>query len=119
MGELECILPDELKNAAVESGKELLLPYVAALAAITVASNHQIAILGIEAFEIRNDGLRTVNYSDPSASIPFTGDWKAYVENMNAESERWLAEHPFGENHGYILTSASERELADAKERIR
>jgi hypothetical protein len=43
MGELECILPDELKNGGIASGDELVLPYAEALAAILIATNHQIA----------------------------------------------------------------------------
>jgi len=34
---------------------------------------------------------------------------------MNAEADRWLKERRLGENHGYILTSASEREFASLK----
>jgi hypothetical protein len=34
---------------------------------------------------------------------------------MNAEADRWLKEHRLGENHGYVLTSASEREFAGLK----
>jgi hypothetical protein len=118
MGELECILPDELKNGGIASGDEHVLPYAEALAAILIATNHQIAVLGLEAFEVQKDGLRTVHLADASSYIPFSDDWGVYVTNLNLEAERWLKEHGLGENHGYILTSASERELASAKTRI-
>jgi hypothetical protein len=115
MGELERILPDELKRGAVLCGNELVLPYSAALSAIEVATKHQVAVLGLDAFEVRKDGLLTVNMVDPSRYIPFTGDWRAYVAAMNAEAERWLKEHRLGENHGYILSSTSETEFTDLK----
>lgn len=118
MGELECIFPDELKNCAIASGNELVLPYAEALAAVLIATKHQIAVLGLEAFEVQKDGLRTVYLADASSYIRFAGDWGAYVTDLNLEAERWLKEHRLGENHGYILTSASERELALAKTRI-
>jgi hypothetical protein len=118
MGELECVLPDELKNGALASGNELVLPYAEALAAIVIATNHQIAVLGLDAFEVQKDGLRTIYLADASRYILFAGNWGAYVANLNAEAERWLKEHRLGENHGYILTSASERELASSKTRI-
>ena len=118
VGELECILPDELKNGALASEHELVLPYADALAAIAIATNHQIAILGVDAFEVRRDGLRTIHLGDASRHIHFTGDWRAYVENLNAGAEHWLKDHRLGENNGYILTSASESELAAAKARI-
>jgi hypothetical protein len=50
--------------------------------------------------------------ADASGYIPFIGDWKAYVATMNAEAERWIKGHRLGENHGYILSSASEKEFA-------
>jgi hypothetical protein len=67
MGELERILPSELTDAALASGNELVLPYVEALHAIVVATTHQIAVLGLEAFEVRKDGLLTVNMADASS----------------------------------------------------
>jgi hypothetical protein len=109
--ELECILPEELKNCALAFGNELVLPYAEPLAAIVIATNHQIAVLGRDAFRIQKDGLRTIHLGDASRYIAFTGDWRAYVANLNAETERWLKEHRLGENHGYILSSTSEREI--------
>ena len=67
-------------------------------------------ILGLEAFEVKNEGLFTVALSDASAQIRFIEDWKAYVTRMNTEADHWLREHRLSENHGYILTSASEKE---------
>jgi len=119
MGALENILPEDLKNHALTVGNnsastqsELVLPFAEALRAIEIASEHQIAVLGLDAFEVRKDGLLTVGLADASAYIRFTGDWTAYVAKMNAEAERWIKKHCLGENHGYILTSASRDEFA-------
>jgi hypothetical protein len=119
LGELERLLPDELKDSALTTGNELVLPYGEALAAIVIATKHQIAVLGLDAFEVRNDGLQTVYLADASSYILFTGDWRAYVAALNGEAERWLKEHRLGEKHGYILTSTSEREFAADKARFR
>ena len=119
LGELERLLPDELKGSALTTGNELVLPYGEALDAIVIATKHQIAVLGLDAFEVRNDGLQTVYLADASSYILFTGDWRAYVAALNAEAERWLKEHRLGENHGYILSSTSEREFAANKARFR
>lgn len=113
--ELDRVLPEEIKDRGTWCGNELLLPYDEALRAIAVASELQIAILGIEAFEVRKDGLLTVDLADASRYVPFTGDWKAYVTTMNAEGVRWVKEHRLGENHGYILDGASEREFTRLK----
>jgi hypothetical protein len=96
VGELESILPDDLKNSALASGSELVLPYAEALAAIVLATNHQIAVLGLDAFEVQKDGLRTIYLGDASRYIPFTGDWRAYVADLNADAERWLRESSRG-----------------------
>jgi len=119
MGALENILPEDLKNHALTVGNnsastqsELVLPFAEALRAIEIASEHQIAVLGLDAFEVRKDGLLTVGLADASAYIRFTGDWTAYVGKMNAEAERWIKDHCLGENHGYIVTSASRDEFA-------
>jgi hypothetical protein len=96
--DLECILPEELKNCGLALRNELVLPHAEVLAAIVIATNHQIAVLGLEAFEVRKDGLLTVNMADASSHTVFTGDWKAYVTTMNAEADRWLRENRLGKN---------------------
>ena len=113
MGALEDILPDHItEHALTLSNTELVLPYTQALQAIATATEHSVAILGLEAFEVTKEGLLTLHLADSSRDIRFTGDWKAYVARMNNEADRWLRDHKLGENHGYILTSASEKEFA-------
>lgn len=79
MAELENLLPNELMtgSGAFWLGDEVVLPYAAAVRAVEIATEHQIAILGVEAFEIEEDGwvkphLLTVDLSDASATIKFT-----------------------------------------------
>lgn len=115
MGRLEEVLPDELKKSAIACGGELVLPFPEASAAILVATDHEVAVLGVDAFEVRPDGLATVALFDASRNNAFTGDWKAYMALLNAECSRWLKEHRLGRNHGYILSSASESEFANLK----
>ena len=116
MGELENLLPAEVKARATMSGSELVLPYSEALSAIRVANLHLIAVLGIESFQIRHDSLlATVSYTGYDSETPFAGDWNGYVTAMNAKAERWIEENRLGENHGYILTSASESEFKEMR----
>src|SRR5207249_1518386 len=103
MGDLETIFPEELRRRALvlegnrtSPSTELVLPYGEALPAITIATKHKIAVLGLEAFEVEKDGLLTVDLTDGSSRIPFTGDWKAYVAAINADAERWIKEHRLG-----------------------
>jgi hypothetical protein len=111
MGDLEKILPDEIRGSTLWPGNELVLPHAEASSAVGIAIEHQIAILGFEAFEVRKDGLLTVDLNDPSAHISFAGDLLAYVVAMNTEAAHWINEHRYGANHGYILTSASKSEF--------
>ncbi|MGH9407350.1 MAG: hypothetical protein ACRD3D_16145 [Terriglobia bacterium] len=57
--------------------------------------------------------------ADASSYVSFTGDWKAYVARLNEEAERWIQQHRLGENHGYILSSASAGEFAALSARVR
>ena len=107
MGMLESILPDDITRQALTLGRELassrtelVLPYAQALQAIVIATEHEIAILGLEAFEVKKEGLFTVGLADASAYIHFTGDWKTYVARMKTEADHWLGDHRLGENHG-------------------
>jgi hypothetical protein len=104
---LDRILPEGLRGRSIRTGNELLLPYDEALIAIRIANEHEIAVLGLEAFEVQKEGLLTIDMVDPSNYVPFTGNWRQYVDTINAESVRWLREHQLGEDHGYILTSTS------------
>jgi hypothetical protein len=111
MGDLEKILPDEIRRSTLWAGNELVLPYAEASSAVGIATKHQIAIFGFEAFEVQKDGPRTVDLNDPAAHIAFAGDWLAYVVALNTEADHWINEHRYGANHGYILTSASRSEF--------
>jgi hypothetical protein len=45
-----------LKKSAIASGDELVLPFAEASTTILVATDHQVAVLGVDAFEVRPDG---------------------------------------------------------------
>ena len=108
MGDLEKVLPDEIVKSTLWPGNEFLLPYAEASRAVGIATEHEIAVLGFEAFEVKKDGF-SVDISDASSFIHFTGDWLAYVLALNTEAEHWIHEHRYGTNHGYILTFACKR----------
>jgi hypothetical protein len=120
MGDLERILPDDLMKSAVMCGKEVVLPYLEALRAIAIASNHLIAVLGVESFEVVKDRFQVISYSGYDCSfISFAGDWKAFVSAMNTEAQGWVNENRLGENYGYILTSTSETEFMSLPSQIK
>ena len=116
---LDRLLPEMIKTRALPVGDEIILPYEDAVSAIAIASEHQIAILGFDAGEITEQGFQSLNYSGYDRNIELIGDWSSYVSMMNSQAERWIKEHPLPENHGYILTSASEDELREAKKQLK
>lgn len=113
LDELERIIPESLmKSALISAGsQELIFPYAEALGVVALAVQHQIAVLGVEAFEVRKDGA-VLALDCSGYEFPLAGDWEAFVTVNNSSAERWVHRHRLGENHGYILTSASEKEFA-------
>jgi hypothetical protein len=118
MGDLENVLPDEMKQNATVCGSELVLPFSEALGAIALATQFRIAVLGLESFKIQASGLQTISYSGYDDDFPSQGDWTAYVNAMNSEAERWIRANPLDRDHGYILTTTSEREFAKLRSRM-
>jgi hypothetical protein len=115
-GDLDCALSEDIRLRSIAIGNELILPYEDALAAIGIATEHEIAVLGFDSGEVLGDGFQVLGYTGYDANIPFAGDWKAYVEAMNIEAERWLKEHRLGKNHGYILSSTSREEFDELQQ---
>lgn len=112
MGALENLLPEEIKRVSLQTGSgEFVLPCAEALAAIGIATENEIAILGVDSHEIREDGLLTIGYQDGSYTIRYAGDWKAFFRRLNEAALDWVTQHRLGENHGYILTATSKEEF--------
>lgn len=109
--DLDRALSEDIRLRALAIGNELILSYDDAFAAIGIATQHEIAVLGFDSGEVLEDGFQVLGYTGYDANVPFTSDWKAYVQTMNIEAERWLKEHRLGKNQGYILTSTSQQEF--------
>jgi hypothetical protein len=114
-GDLDHALSEDIRLRSIAIGNELILSYEDALAAIGIATKHEIAVLGFDSGEVLDDGFQVLGYTGYDANISFRGDWKAYVQAMNMEAERWLKEHRLGKNHGYILTSTLQEEFEEVQ----
>ena len=118
-GDLECALSEDVRLRAIAIGNELILPYEDALAAIGIANEHEIAVLGFDSGEVLEDGFQILDYTGYDTDIQFTGDWKTYVKDMNIAAKRWIEGHQLGKNQGYVITSVSQREFEDNQRKIR
>jgi hypothetical protein len=74
-------------------------------------TNHKIAILGVDSHKVRGKSILTVGLFDASSENKCAGDWNALVRRLNGEARDWITANRLGENHGYILTSASKQEF--------
>lgn len=108
MDDLISIVPTEILDRARRDGKEFVFPHPDVLDVIRLATEHDVAILGIEVFEVKA-GLLVEDYS--GYEFPHGDDWRDFVRDNNSAALEFVCRHPAGGDHGYILTSASEREF--------
>jgi hypothetical protein len=111
MSDFDAILPAVINNAAIRSGNEWLMPLPQAKEAINLATNHRIAVLGLEV--LRVTGLITAGYS--GYEFEFVDDWVKFVSSNNEAALRYIVEHEFGSGYAYILTTTSAREFEALK----
>lgn len=108
MEDLISIVPAELLDRARLNETEFVFAHPDVLDVIRIATEHAVAILGIEVFEVK-DGLLAQDYS--GYEFPSGDDWRDFVLVNNRAAMEFVRSHPAGEDHGYILTSSSEREF--------
>lgn len=116
LSDFERVLPSYIKDRALAIGNELILPYDDAVAAIDIATEHGIAVLGFDPGEVVENGFQVMGWSDYDCKIKFTGDWTAYVATLNGEAKRCIEAHHLGRNCGYVLTCTSRTEFAKLKD---
>lgn len=108
MGHLESVLSSDIIASATKTGNELVIPLPYVLNALNTATAELIAVLGVEAFRILEDGVQVQTYS--GYQIP-DADWKAFVAANNQAAAEFIQANPFGPGFGYILTSTSKQEF--------
>lgn len=114
MGAFEQQIPPEIRARALQVGSELLFSYSDALTMVDAACATCIAILGIEAFEVHPNGVKPLKFS--SYDVPFSDDWMRFVLLNGEQARNFIRSYPLGEDHGYLLTAASNFEYEDARD---
>jgi len=87
---------------------------------IRLCTMNEIAILGVEIFEVRADGYYTKNlsvYDQQMKSSPEQKQqWTGYVGENNTLAEEFIRLNPSGDDHIYVLTTSSWREFCKVQE---
>ena len=111
--------------AAGNVGDELTFAYPDVLEIIEACSANEIAVLGVEMFFVKPDGHYASGCSTydllekqrwPAVQLP---DWLEYVKFNNACGIEFVRQNPLGDDHVYILTTASWREYLEIETRKR
>jgi hypothetical protein len=121
MGEFEQI--SGIAAAAVSRvGNELAFTFPDVLHVVKICTQHEVAVLGIELFEVHTDGYSTKRLSlyshDQSAQQQLNrtlqeSGWQGYVGASNALAEEFIRQNPTGDEHVYLLTTSSWREFRE------
>jgi hypothetical protein len=110
MRELDSFVPVQLKQLARRCGgderDEFAYPYPSVMEVIDIADQNDIAVLGVEQLQSHPKG--PVVEAISGYEIPFQGDWKAFVKRNNVSAREVIMKNQRGEEHGYVLTSASQ-----------
>ena|SRR3984957_14975354 len=111
------LLPGEITSGSVRCGNEWLIPSPHITEAINIATEHLIAVLGVEAFRISSHGHHTEGYT--GYEFKFQSDWDAFVSQNNQAAAQYIADHQFGDGYGYILTTTSAEEFSHLRDQIK
>jgi hypothetical protein len=94
---------------------ELVFPFPEVLEVINLCTATQIAVLGVELFEVRQEGYRTETLSGYDQQLqrgPETIEgWPEYVKMNNSLAAEFVRANPTGDDHVYVLTTSSWREF--------
>jgi hypothetical protein len=100
-------------------GNELAFTFPEVSDVIRRCSENEIAVLGVEVFEVRPTGYVTKKlsvYDQQMGRGPEQREgWADYVKANNALAEEFVGLNPSGDDHVYVLTTASWREFQEAK----
>ncbi len=91
-------------------GGEAAFVFPDVLEAIDVCTRRQIAVLGVELFRFVPEGYTTESMSPYEFGLS-TRTWLQFVEINNHEAARFITGHRGGDDHFYVLTTSSRREL--------
>jgi hypothetical protein len=102
-------------------GEELTFPFPEVLEVIRLCSASEIAVLGVELFLVKADGYYALGCSDYDLQekqrwpVAQESSWPEYVRYNNNLAEEYVLRNPLGDEHAYVLTAASWKEIQQMK----
>jgi hypothetical protein len=101
-------------------GGELAFTFPEVSGVVRLCTMNEIAVLGVEVFEVRADGYYTRKLSVYDQQIKRNPaqeqQWTGYVGENNALAEEFVRINPTGDDHIYVLTTSSWREFREVQE---
>jgi len=115
-------LHPSISNAAIgKVGDLLTFPFPEVFEVIKLCAINEIAVLGVEVLRVGVDGYYTEALSTYDlqpfgrADIERAG-WVDYVRLNNSSADEFIRQNPTGDDHVYVLTTASWREFCKIQE---
>jgi len=109
-------------------GDELTFACPEELEVVKICTTEDIAVLGVDLFEVGSAGYVTKKLSAYSYDLATqeqlestlsTSGWRDYVKASNALAKEFILQNPAGDDHVYNLTTSSWREFCEVQERKR
>ena len=99
---------------------ELSFTFPEVLEIIRLCTTNQIAVLGVELFQVRPEGYcwkELSGYDQQMNRGPNNIEgWPDYVRTNNSLAEEFVRLNPIGDEHVYVLTTSSWREFCETQE---
>jgi len=112
-------IPGVAAAAIGNVGDELTFPFPEVLSVIELCSANQIAVLGVEMFLVKPEG----HYASGCSAYELqekqrwptvdSANWPQYATYNNALAGEFVRRNPLGDDHVYVLTTSSWRELCE------
>jgi hypothetical protein len=101
-------------------GDELTFSSPEVLQVINLCTKREIAVLGLEIFQVLPQGYATKKLSGYDQQMNMgpenVAGWPEYVAKSNGLAEEFVRLNPAGDDHVYILTTSSWREFCEIQD---
>lgn len=98
-------------------GGELAFTYPSVLDVIRICTKEALAVLGVEVFLVTPEGYFTEALSTYDLLLGESA-WSDFVDANNGFADQFVRQNPAGDDHMYLLTVSSHREVKARRARL-